>query len=96
MTPESCTSMAEVRAGIDALDREILALIATRMRFMDAAARIKSHRDDVRDEERKAQVIVNARRLAVELGVPPDLAEAVWEALVEGSIAYEFEQFDRR
>ena len=96
MTPESCTSMAEVRAGIDALDREILALIATRMRFMDAAARIKSHRDDVRDEERKAQVIANARRAAVELGVPPDLAEAVWEALVEGSIAYEFEQFDRR
>ena len=96
MEPESCTTMAEVRAGIDALDRDILALIATRMRFMDAAARIKSHRDDVRDEERKAQVIANARRVAVELGVPPDRAEVLWEALVEGSIAYEFEQFDRR
>ena len=88
--------MPEVREGIDALDREILALIATRMRYMDAAARIKSHRADVRDEERKAEVIANARRAAAELGVPSDLAEALWEVLVEGSISYEFEQFDRR
>lgn len=96
MTPESCTSMAEVRAGIDALDREILALIATRMRYMDAAARIKSDRAAVRDEARKAQVIANARRAAADLGVPPDFAEALWEVLVEGSIAYELERFDQR
>ena len=96
MKPESCTSMSEVRAGIDALDRELVALIAARMRYMDAAARIKSHRDDVRDDERKAEVIANARRAAAELGVPPDLAGALWEVLVENSIAYELEQFDRR
>ena len=96
MEPESCTNMTEVRAGIDALDREIVALIATRMRYMVAAARIKPHRDEVRDEQRKAEVIANARRTAVELGVPPDLAEALWEVLVEGSITYELEQFDRR
>jgi isochorismate pyruvate lyase len=96
MKPESCTSMVEVRAGIDALDRELVALIATRMRYMDAAARIKSHRAAVRDEARKAQVIANARGAASDLGVPPDLVEALWEVLVEGSIAYEFEQFDRR
>ena len=96
MKPESCTTMAEVRAGIDALDRELVALIATRMRFMDAAARIKSHRADVRDEERKAEVVANARRAAADLGVPAALAEALWDVLVEGSIAYELEQFDQR
>jgi isochorismate pyruvate lyase len=88
--------MREVRAGIDALDREIVALIATRMRYMDAAARIKSHREDVRDEERKAEVIANARHAASELGVPAELAEALWEVLVENSIAYELERFDQR
>ena len=96
MKPESCTTMAEVRAGIDALDLELVALIATRMRFMDAAARIKSHRADVRDEERKAEVVANARRAAADLGVPAALAEALWDVLVEGSIAYELEQFDQR
>jgi isochorismate pyruvate lyase len=96
MKPEDCSNMTEVREGIDTLDREIVALIATRMRYMVAAARIKSHRDDVRDERRKAEVVANARRAAAELGVPPDLVEALWEALVEGSIAYELEQFDQR
>jgi isochorismate pyruvate lyase len=96
MEPETCTTMSEVREGIDTLDRRIVELLAVRMRYMVAAAGIKSHRAAVRDEQRKAEVIANARRAAAELGVPPDLAAALWEVLVEGSIAYEFEQFDRR
>ena len=48
--PESCQTMAEVRAGVDALDQELVALIARRFAFMDAAARIKPSRDAVRDE----------------------------------------------
>jgi isochorismate pyruvate lyase len=96
MEPESCTTMAEVREGIDALDAGIVALLGERMRYMAAAARIKASRGEVRDEERKAEVIANARRAALAEGVPPALAEALWELLVEGSIAYELEQFDRR
>ena len=38
--PEQCSSMAEVRAGVDALDQELVALLAERFRFMNAAARI--------------------------------------------------------
>jgi isochorismate pyruvate lyase len=96
MEPEACTTMTDVRDGIDALDRRIVDLLAIRMRYMDAAARIKPERGAVRDEPRKAEVIANARRAAAELGVPADLAEALWEVLVEGSIAYELEAFDRR
>jgi isochorismate pyruvate lyase len=52
--------MAEVRAGIDALDAELLRLLARRFAYMRAAARIKTRREDVRDEARKAEVIANA------------------------------------
>ena len=91
-----CRTMAEVRAGVDSVDRALAALIGERMRFMEAAARIMPERDQVRDEPRKAEVIANARANAAANGVPPDLAGALWERLVEGSIAYEFEVFDRR
>jgi len=47
--PELCCTMAEVRASIDELDDEIVGLLAKRFRFMDAAARIKESRDQVRD-----------------------------------------------
>lgn len=94
--PEACQTMAEVRAGVDALDEQIVALLGRRMRFMDAAARIKSRRDQVRDEVRKAAVIAHARAVAEQVGVPPELAGQLYETLVEGSIAYEFERFDAR
>lgn len=92
--PEDCQSMPEVRAGVDALDREIVALLAVRFRFMTAAARIKQDRGAVRDEGRKAQVIANARTEAARLGVPADVVGDLWERLVEGSIAFEFDRWD--
>ena len=65
--PEQCRTMAEVRAGVDRLDDELVALLARRFRFMDAAARVKLNRDDVRDETRKADVIERVRRSAGEI-----------------------------
>lgn len=94
--PEHCTTMAEVRAGVDAIDRQLADLLAVRFRYMEAAARIKPLRDHVRDEARKAQVIDNARAHAVAGGFPPAAAAAVWETLVEESIAYELAHFDAR
>ncbi len=93
--PANCRTMADVRAGVDSIDRELVALLAERFRFMDAAARIKPDRGQVRDEARKAQVIANVQRQAAALGVSPELAGRLWEALVEASIAHEFEQWDR-
>ena len=57
--------MAEVRAAIDDLDRQIVALIARRFGYMDAAARIKPDRASVRDEARKAEVIAKVKAEAV-------------------------------
>ena len=86
--------MAEVRAGVDATDRDLVALLRTRFGYMDAAARIKTRRDAVRDEGRKAQVIANATAAARAAGLPEGLAPALWELLVEASIAYELDAFD--
>ena len=93
--PEDCRTMAEVRAGVDALDAELVALIARRFAYMRAAARIKPRREDVRDPARKAQVIAAAEASARYNGIPADVIGDVWERLVEGSIAYELEAWDR-
>lgn len=93
--PEDCTTMSEVRAGVDALDAELVALLATRFGYMRAAARIKPNRDAVRDEARKASVIAAAVAGAEARGIPGDVIAEIWERLVEGSIAYEFAEWDR-
>lgn len=96
LSPEDCVTMIDVRAGVDAVDRDLCALLATRFGYMRAAARIKPERGHVRDEARKAQVIANAVREARALGWPEAAARDVWEALVEASIAYEMERWDER
>lgn len=92
--PEECQTMAEVRAGVDSLDAELVALLARRFAYMDAAARIKSDREAVRDEARKAEVIGHVRKHAAAKGLSPERIGAVWEVLVEQSIAHEFDQWD--
>lgn len=91
-----CTTMAEVRAGVDQVDRELVALLERRFAYMAAAARIKPVRDQVRDEGRKAQVIANARAAAIAAGLPDAVIADLWDRLVEASIAYELDLFDRR
>ena len=91
-----CTTMAEVRRGVDQVDAELMTLLARRFGYMDAAARIKPERGDVRDGKRKAEVIANAQARAQAAGLPHEAIADLWDALVEASIAYELAAFDRR
>ena len=93
--PDDCTTMAEVRAGVDATDRALMELLDRRFGYMRAAARIKQQRDAVRDEGRKAEVIANARRDAETRDLPADALAGIWNDLVEASIAYEMGEWDR-
>lgn len=94
-SPEQCETMIDVRAGVDEVDRELVALLVRRFGYMDAAARIKTDRNVVRDEARKAQVLDNVAREAEAAGLEPARLRAVWDELVEQSIAYEMVRWDR-
>lgn len=95
LPPDDCKDMADVRAGVDRTDRELMALLARRYGYMRAAARIKQARETVRDETRKADVIANVHKDAAERGLPADDLAAIWNELVESSIAYELVEWDR-
>ena len=92
--PANCNDMTEVRAGVDAVDTQLVELLAVRFAYMDAAARIKSERSAVRDEARKQQVLKNVHDSATGLGIPVEVVADLWERLVEASIAYELEKWD--
>ena len=73
--PKSCKSMAELRVGIDALDRELAALLARRAAFIDRAIELKPGEGlPARITNRVEEVVANARRNAQEAGLDPDLA----------------------
>ncbi|MBV7256653.1 chorismate mutase [Pacificimonas sp. WHA3] len=96
VAPADCQTMADIRAGIDELDRQIVSRLAERMRYIEAAARVKPTRDTVRDEARKADVIAKAKAAARAGGLDDRLVGDLYELLVERSIAHEFVKFDAR
>jgi len=93
--PAECTTMAEVRQGVDALDRLLVAVLAERQRYMDAAARIKPDRSAVRDAARVEDVVAKVQAAAREAGLSEEIAEPVWRLLIERCIAHEFGVWDR-
>ncbi|MBP1807125.1 chorismate mutase [Rubellimicrobium aerolatum] len=88
--PEECGSMAEIRAEIDRVDRELVALFAERTAYIDRAARIKGPlKLPARIVPRVEEVVENVRREADVHGLPPDLIEKLWRRLIDWSIARE-------
>ena len=94
LSPAECTTMTEVRAGVDDVDRQIVALLARRFGYMDAAARIKPERGAVRDEWRKADVKAKVDAAAAAAGIDRDLLARLYEDLIETSIAHELRRWD--
>ena len=89
--PEACTTMDDVREGVDALDRELVRLLALRQGYMEAAARIKPRAEDVRVPWRIEDVVQKVLKSAELEGLDPRIAEPVWRELIERCIEHEAE-----
>ncbi len=88
--PRQIPDMPALRAEIDRLDAELISLLAARSRLIDRAAEIKA-RDGLpaRIETRVEEVAGNARRLARQGGLDPQLADRIWREMMEHFIAQE-------
>lgn len=95
LPPSDCTTMSDVRQGVDAIDRALVALLAERQRYMDAAARIKPDRKGVRDVPRIEDVVAKVKAEGAKVGLSPAIAEPVWRVLIDRSIAYELGVWDQ-
>lgn len=88
--PQDCVDMGELRAAIDALDAELVALLAKRFAYIDRAADLKFAAGlPARIPERVEQVIQNIRAHAQDQGLDPDLLDGIWRVIIEASIARE-------
>lgn len=82
--------MAALRAQIDALDGELLALLAERQAHVDRAAELKPAEGiSAAAPGRVAEVLAWVRERAAAAGMDPGIAEAMWRVMIEGFIARE-------
>ena len=84
-------TLAEVRQEIDALDSQLIGLLAQRQQLVAQAGRLKPEHDAQAAPERVAQVLKARREQAAAAGLSPDVAEAVWQAIIAAFIRFEQE-----
>lgn len=87
--PLECQSMDDVREGVDAIDRELVALLTRRQGYMEAAARIKPELSDVRVPWRIEEVVANVLAESSKTGLSERIAEPIWRLLIEKCIDHE-------
>jgi isochorismate pyruvate lyase len=82
--------MSDVRATIDALDDELVALLARRQRQIERAAAVKPGLGiPALVPERVDEVLARVAAAARREGMSAELARSLWRAVIEWSIAYE-------
>ena len=95
-TSETAETMADVRYEIDRIDRVLVHILAERVSFMDAAARIKPERAAVYDKARIEDVVEKVLAECEKEGLSPSIAEPVWRLLIDQCIEYEYASHDAR
>jgi len=88
--------MEELRAAIDALDQQLVALLARRQLYIERAAVLKRDRGAVRDDGRIEEVVAKVLAAAMQAGLSGAIAEPVWRTLIEQSIRHELQAFDNK
>ena len=84
-----CASLGEVRDNIDRIDREIVGAMAERSKYVREAGRFKKSAAEVEAPQRVEQVVAKAKALAAEDGLPPEVAEATYRAMIKAFTDYE-------
>lgn len=93
--PEECASIEDVRHGIDALDREVIALLGRRARYVEVAAQFKTGESSVRAPERQRTMLEARRRWADEEGLSPEVIEELLRTLISHFIDRELGHWRR-
>ena len=88
-------TMADVRQGIDVIDRVLMSLFAERFEFINRASQLKPALNiPARVDTRVEEVVENARAQANKIGFDPDLTETFWRMMIDLAIDREQAHFD--
>ena len=89
MQIKECNTLDEAREKIDAVDKEIVALIAKRNNYIKQIAYFKTSIDEVKAEDRIDDVISKVRAQAISLDLSPNLINDLYTRMIDGMVEIE-------
>jgi isochorismate pyruvate lyase len=94
-TPDQCENIVDIRAEIDRLDRQVVALLGQRFAYVKAASKFKSSETSVKAPERFQAMLEQRRVWAEEEGLNADAIEKMYRDLVNHFIDEEMKHWQR-
>ena len=91
-----CQTLAEVRDNIDRLDRQIIAAMAERGKYVAEAGRFKKDPSAVSAPARVEAIVARVREMASQDGLAPDVAEKSYRAMIAAFEDYERAEWVKR
>ena len=91
-----CATLADVRDAIDRIDREIVALMAERGKYVAEAGRFKADPGAVSAPARVEAIIAKVKALARAEGLAESVAERSYRAMIAAFEDYERDEWTRR
>lgn len=93
--PNECETMTDIRAEIDRLDRQVIALLGQRFAYVQAASRFKTSATSVKAPERLQTMLEQRREWAEVEGLNPDVIENIYRDLVNYFIDEEMKHWQQ-
>src|SRR5215470_12313638 len=94
--PDECADISAVRAEIDRIDREVIALLGQRFAYVKAAAKFKTSREGGKAPDRLEAMLRQRREWAESFGLDPDVIEKLYRDLVSYFIGEEMAQWQKQ
>ncbi|MDD0975293.1 isochorismate lyase [Pseudomonas fontis] len=92
-TPEACTSLNDIRAGIDHYDRQIFEALEKRLGYVKAAVQFKANEQAIPAPERVVVMLKERLEWAAEAGFDPDFIETLFTQIIHWNIQQQIQHW---
>ncbi len=89
MNIKTCNTLDEARTEIDRVDEKIVELVALRNSYIKQIAKFKNTVDEVKSDDRIADVVSRARAKAIELDLSPNLINDMFVRMIDEMVETE-------
>jgi isochorismate pyruvate lyase len=83
--PGACRNLADVRGAVNAIDRDLVRLLAKRQKYALAALAFKHDRKSIADPNHRRKMFAQRKSWAERSGLNPRMVQEIFQAIVDES-----------
>ena len=81
----ACRNLTDIRAAVNAIDRDLVKLLVKRQKYAHAALRFKHDRKSIGDPRHRSQMFAQRKSWAERSDLNPRMVQKIFQAIVDES-----------